>query len=443
MQTLRDDFSILTRTINGKPLVYLDNAATSQKPAIVIDALKNYYERMNANIHRGIHTLADEATREYEEARDLVAEFINSNNREEVIFTRNATEAINLVAYSWGRENLYPGDEVIVSIAEHHANFVPWQRLAQERGVVLKIIGIDEEGRLRLRNQESRIKNLGNHPHPLLNKAGTRGEVSIGNLQSLITDRTRLIAVTHASNVLGTVNDIKSIVNLARPKGILVLIDGAQAVPHIKVDVQELGVDFYAFSAHKMMGPAGVGVLWGRKHILEKMPPFLTGGDMIKRVTVEKTEWNDLPWKFEAGTPGIADVIAAGVAVEYLTKIGFGLINRHEYELGSYAIAAFKKISGLTLYGPKVMEQRVGVFSFNIEGIHAHDLATLLDEEGIAIRSGHHCAHPLMDFLRVPATARASLYLYNTKDDIDRLVEGIERAKKVFDIKETSPSPPS
>ncbi len=403
MQTLHDDFPILKRTVHGTRLVYLDNAATTQKPQVVIDTLKYYYEHTNANIHRGIHTLAEEATQQYEEARDLTAQFINACSREEVIFTRNTTEAINLVVYSWARENLYPGDEVIVSYMEHHANFVPWQRLVKERGVVLKIIDIGDDYRLKMTD-----------------------------LRELISERTRLIAVAHASNVLGTVNDIKEIVAIARPKGILTLVDGAQAVPHMRIDVQGLGVDFYAFSAHKALGPTGVGVLWGRKEILDHMPPFMTGGDMIRRVSQEHTTWNELPWKFEAGTPNIADVIAFGVALEYISKIGFSLIAKHEQELGLYALERLRGISQLTLYGPSSMEQRLGVFSFTVKGIHAHDLATLLDEEGIAIRSGHHCAQPLMDRLNVSALARASLYLYNTKQDIDQLVMGIEKAKKIF-----------
>jgi len=431
MITLRDDFPILKREINGHPLVYLDNAATSQKPQAVIDALKHYYEHMNANIHRGIHTLAEEATQAYEEARDLVAEFIHAQSREEVIFTRNTTEAINLVAYAWARDNLYPGDEVIVSIMEHHANFVPWQRLARERGVVLKIIDIDEEGKLVIARNEVTKQSPGDRHVPTSSGLAMTG-ITMGSLDSLITDRTRLIAIAHASNVLGTVNDIKEIVNLARPRGILVLADGAQAAPHTPADVQDLGVDFYAFSAHKMLGPTGVGVLWSRRAILEKCEPFLTGGDMIKRVTLEKTEWNDSPWKFEAGTPNIADTIAFGVAVEYLSKVGMELIAKHEYELGKYAIDRLREIPDLILYGPQTMEGRVGVFSFNVNGIHAHDLATILDEEGIAIRSGHHCAHPLMDRLGISACARASLYVYNIKEDIDKLVEGIEKAKKIF-----------
>jgi len=411
---IKDDFPILTRKIHGKPLVYLDNAATSQKPQAVIDALSDYYERTNANVHRGIHTLAEEATRLYEEARDKTVRFINAASREEIIFVRNTTEAVNLVAQSWAREHLYPGDEIVVSIMEHHSNFVPWQQLALDRGVMLKIVDIDEEGRLALRSN-AKVQNSKSN-----------------DLESLISPRTKLIAVTHASNVLGTINDIQSVVRMARPRGILTFVDGAQAVPHSAVDVQALGVDFYAFSSHKMLGPTGVGVLYGRKAILETMRPYQTGGDMIKRVTIEKTEWNELPWKFEAGTPNIADVIAFGVAIEYLAKIGFDVIARHEQELGAYCLERLRAIDGLTLYGPQEMQERVGVFSFNLEGIHAHDAATVLDEEGIAIRSGHHCAQPLMERLHVPATARASLYLYNVKEDVDRLAQGIKKAVKIF-----------
>jgi len=422
MHTLRDDFPILKRTAHGKPLVYLDNAATTQKPQIVIDALKHFYEHTNANIHRGIHTLAEEATHQYETARDLVASFIHAKSREEIIFTRNTTESINLVAYAWGRENLYPGDEVIVSVMEHHSNFVPWQQLARDRGVVLKIIDIDHEGRLQLHGGQSSLASSFSNPT----------DIEMGPLDTLITDRTRLIAVSHASNVLGTVNDIGALVAMARTKGIIVLVDGAQAIPHLPVDVQSLGVDFYAFSAHKMMGPTGIGVLYGKKSLLESMRPFLTGGDMIKRVDFTHTDWNELPWRFEAGTPNIADAIAFGVAVEYITKIGFPLLQKHEHELGTYALACLSRVKGLRLLGPNDTRNRVGVFSFVLEGVHPHDCATLLDEEGIAVRSGSHCAHPLMARLGIMATTRISSYLYNNKDDIDLMLKGLEKAKKTF-----------
>lgn len=414
---VKDDFPILSRTVHGKKLIYLDNAATTQKPQAVIDALAYFYSHTNANVHRGIHTLSEEATHQYEDARDAVARFINAKSREEIIFTRNATEGINLVAYAWARDHLYPGDEVIVSIMEHHSNFVPWQQLAKDRGVVLKIIDINEEGRLKSQ---------------ITNKFEIRNSKLFDSLESAISERTKLIAVTHASNVLGMVNDIAAIVRIARPQGILVLVDGAQAAPHLTVDVQALGVDFYAFSSHKMLGPAGVGVLYGRKEILEKCRPFMTGGDMIKRVSVEKTEWNDLPWRFEAGTPNIEGVIAFGVALEYLKKIGMELIQKHEEELGEYALTHLQSVSGMTLYGPRTMDHRLGVFSFNVKGVHAHDLATVLDEEGIAIRSGHHCANPLMLRLGISAAARASLYIYNTKEDVDALIKGIMKAKSIF-----------
>ena len=421
MNNILNDFPILKRTVHGKRLVYLDNAATTQKPRAVIDALEYFYEHTNANIHRGIHTLAEEATLQYEKTRDETAQFFGASSREEIIFTKNATEALNLIACAYGRTFLKPGDEIIVSIAEHHANFVPWQQLAREIGAIVKVIDIDLEGRLCIhgtKNKEQRTKN--------------KREVEIGCLESLITNRTRIIAISHASNVLGIVHDIAAVVALARPRGIIVAVDGTQAAPHMEINVGKLGVDFYACSSHKMLGPLGVGVLYGRREILNKCPPFITGGDMIKRVTLEKTEWNDMPWKFEAGTPDIAGVVAFGVALEYIRKVGWRLINQHEQALGAYALSQLIQLSGLTLYGPRSMEHRLGVFSFNFKGIHAHDLATILDEEGIAIRSGSHCAHPLMERLGVHATARASFYLYNTKEDVDALISGLMKARKML-----------
>ncbi|MEW6610336.1 MAG: cysteine desulfurase [Patescibacteria group bacterium] len=428
MSNLVDDFPILQRTVHGKRLVYLDNAATSQKPRVVLDALRSYYEHINANIHRGIHTLAEEATRQYEKTRDDVAQFFGAGSREEIIFTKNATEALNLVAFAYGRTFLRPGDDIIVSITEHHSNFVPWQQLARETGAVLKVIDIDGEGRLciedtRDKTQETRHKRQDTRD---------KGDVEVGSLDSLITDRTRLIALSHASNVLGTIHDIAAVAAIARPRGIIVVVDGAQAAPHIPVEVEKLGIDFYACSSHKMLGPLGVGILYGRRGILEKCPPFLTGGDMIKRVTLGKTEWNDAPWKFEAGTPDIAGVIAFGAAVGYLHKVGWEIITSHEQTLGEYALHRLTQTPELTLYGPHTMENRLGLFSFNLRGIHAHDLATILDDEGIAIRSGSHCAHPLMARLGISAAARASLYLYNTKEDVDVLMTGLQKARQMF-----------
>ncbi|MFA4873024.1 MAG: cysteine desulfurase [Patescibacteria group bacterium] len=421
MNNILSDFPILKRTVHGKRLVYLDNAASTQKPHAVIDALSFFYEHTNANIHRGIHTLAEEATRQYEKTRDEVAQFFGASSRDEIIFTRNTTEALNLIAFAYGRTFLKSGDEIIVSIAEHHANFVPWQQLAHETGAVVKVIDIDKEGRLCIHSTKNK-------------EQGTRNkrEVEIGCLESLITNRTRLIALSHASNVLGTLHDIAAVVALARPRGIIVAVDGAQAAPHMEINVKKLGVDFYACSSHKMLGPLGVGVLYGRREILKKCPPFLTGGNMIKRVTLEKTEWNDLPWKFEAGTPDIAGVVAFGAALEYIRKVGWGVIVQHEQELGAYALAQLTRLPGLTLYGPHSMEQRFAVFSFNLKDIHAHDLATILDEEGIAIRSGSHCAHPLMERLGTGAVARASFYIYNTKEDVDALILGLKKAQQLL-----------
>ncbi len=418
----------MKRTIHGRRLVYLDNAATTQKPRAVIDALNYFYEHTNANIHRGIHTLAEEATMQYEKTRDEVALFFGASSREEIIFTKNATEALNLIACAYGRTFLKPRDEILVSIAEHHANFVPWQQLAHEIGAVLKVIDIDREGRLciyrtRYKEQDTRNKIQGTR---------NKGDVEVECLESLITDRTRLIAISHASNVLGTVYDIADVVALARPRGIIIAVDGTQAAPHMEINMGKLGVDFYACSSHKMLGPLGVGVLYGRREILNKCPPYMTGGDMIKQVTLEKTEWNDLPWKFEAGTPDIAGVVAFGVALEYIRKVGWGIIIQHEQALGAYALAQLTQLSGLALYGPQSMENRLGIFSFNLKGIHAHDLATILDEEGIAIRSGSHCAHPLMERLGVSAAARASFYIYNTKEDVDALIAGLIKAQKLL-----------
>jgi len=402
-QAIRRDFPILSRQINGKPLVYLDNAATSQKPKQVIKAVSEYYRRHNANVHRGIHTLAEEATNSYEEARKKVARFINARSEREVVFVRNATEAINLVAYAWGRKNLKQGDEILTTVMEHHSNLVPWQIVARETRSTLKFLDIDEDGFLKL-----------------------------DDLEKLLTPKTKLVAVTWVSNVLGTINPVREITKAAHAKGALVLVDGAQRAPHVPIDVQREGFDFLAFTGHKMLAPMGIGVLWVRQKILEEMDPFLSGGDAIKEVTLEETIFNDLPWKFEAGTPNVGGVVGLGAAVDYLSKIGMKNIRTHSEQLTAYGLKRLNQVKSLKIYGPSDSNDRGSVFSFTIDGIHPHDLATALDQEGIAIRSGHHCAMPLHTRLGVTATARASFYLYNTEEEIDRLVEGIEKAKKIF-----------
>jgi len=401
-EAVRADFPILSRRVNGKPLVYLDSAATSQKPAAVIDAMNDYYRRYNANPHRGVYAISEEATAAYEGARQRVARFINAGSPKEVIFTRNTTEAINLVRYSWGRANIGAGDVILLTEMEHHSNLVPWQLLASEVSARLDFLGIDDEGLLELDALERKL------------------------------DGVRLLAITHQSNTLGTINPINAIAETAHRAGVLTLVDGAQAVPHMPVDVQELGVDFYAFSGHKMCGPTGVGVLWARRALLEAMPPFLGGGDMIKRVKLTQASWNDLPWKFEAGTPAVAEGIGLGAAVDYLTQFGMDAVRAHERTLVDYAMEKLHDVPGITLYGPRDPEVHGGAVSFTLPNIHPHDLATLVDREGIAVRAGHHCTQPLMDRLGVAATTRASFYVYNRADEVDQLVDGIQKAQKVF-----------
>lgn len=398
---IRKDFPILAREVHGKRLVYLDNAATSQKPRQVIDAIKEYYESYNANVHRAIHALGEQATAAYEEARAKVARFINAPSERCIVWVKNASEAINLVAYAWGRKNVGEGDEILVSPMEHHSNLVPWQELARARGARLKFFNLTPEGRLDLEN-----------------------------LDTLLTPRTKIVAITHASNVLGTINPVADIARKAHEVGSLILVDGAQSTPHMPVDVQALDCDFFVFSAHKMCGPMGIGVLYGKEEILDAMDPFLFGGEMISTVTLERSTWNDIPWKFEAGTPNVAGAIGFGAAIDYLEAIGMEAIQRHEQELVAYAWEALSELDGMVLYGPK--EERSGLIAFNYAEIHPHDLSTVLDQEGIAIRAGHHCAEPLMRWLDVPATARASFYLYNTREDIDALVRGLLRAKEFF-----------
>jgi cysteine desulfurase/selenocysteine lyase len=402
VQAVRKDFPILARQVHGKPLVYLDNAATTQKPRVVIDALVDYYENYNANIHRGLHTLAEEATLAHEAAREKVARFIKAPDARGVVFVRNATEAINLVANAWGRKNLQAGDEIVTSVVEHHSNFIPWQLIAKERGAVIRYVDIDDEGRLRL-----------------------------DQVEAFIGPKTKLVTLVHASNVLG-LNPIAEIAAMAHRYDALMLADGAQSVPHMPVDVTELGVDFLAFSGHKMAGPTGIGVLWARPELLEAMDPFLGGGEMISRVTLEGSTWNDIPYKFEAGTPNIADAIGLGAAVDYLEGIGMANVRAHEKAITAYAIEQLSAIEGVTIYGPKNAEERIGVVPFNYGEVHPHDVSQVLDQHGVAIRAGHHCAQPLMRRLDVVATARASFYIYNTFEEIDALADAIGEVGKVF-----------
>ncbi len=399
---VRKDFPILSRKIHGKPLVYLDNAATTQKPLQVIDAVVNFYTQHNANIHRGLHTLSEEATLLYEEAHGVVANFIHAIP-EEIIFTRNTTESINLVAYAWGEENIRKGDEVVISQLEHHSNFVPWQQLCIRKQAKFIILPLTSDGMLDMKKA-----------------------------RSLISKRTRLVAIAHVSNVLGTILPIKEVAALAHKVGALILVDGAQSAPHMPINVKDLDADFFAFSAHKMLGPTGIGVLYAKQAFLEKMRPFLYGGGMINEVHNVRSTWNELPWKFEAGTPNVAGGVGFAAAIRYLEKVGMGNILKHEQELVGYTLSLLKKNPGITIYGPKRIESRGGVISFNVRGIHSHDLSTLLDHEGIAIRGGHHCAMPLMEMMHLPSTSRASFYSYNTKEECDALAEGIKKAQKVF-----------
>ena len=402
IEALRADFPILRRRVNGHPLVYLDNAATTQKPQAVIDALVRYYSTSNANIHRGLHTLAEEATAAYEDVRRRTAAFINAASPREVVFTRNTTESLNLLAYSLGAR-LGPGDEILLSDMEHHSNLVPWQLAAQRSGARLRFLSVDDDGRL-----------------------------DLDEARALIGPRTRIVSVVQMSNVLGTINPVAALAGMAHDAGALMIVDGAQSVPHMPVDVQTLGADFLAFSAHKMLGPTGVGVLWGRRELLQDMDPFLGGGEMISIVEREESTWAALPNKFEAGTPNIADVIAFGPALDYLTEIGMEAVRAHEVETIAYALDRLNAVEGLTVYGPPDPEQRGGVAAFNYLDIHAHDLSTILDGDGVAIRAGHHCAQPLMRRLGVPATARASFYLYNRPDEVDALIDALAGAASLF-----------
>jgi cysteine desulfurase/selenocysteine lyase len=403
VKKIREDFPILKRQVNGKQLVYLDNAATSQKPKSVITCLSNYYERYNANIHRGIHTLSEEATEAYEGVREKIRQFIDAPATREIIYTRNATEALNIVAQSWGRQNILAGDEIVLTPFEHHSNIVPWQILAKERDAKLVFIKLTDDGL-----------------------------IDMDSARSVIGPKTKIVAITQMSNVFGTITPVKELARLAHKQGAIFLLDGAQGVPHLPTSVKEIGCDFLAFSFHKMLGPTGIGILWGKSELLEAMQPFLYGGDMISAVWRDRATWNELPWKFEAGTPNIADAIACGAAIDYLNKLGMNNVRQHEIELTDYALKAFQKLPDIDVYGPKNAQQKGGVISFNFKEIHAHDVGQILNDSGIAIRAGHHCCQPLMRDLNVSGTARASFYVYNTKEEIDFLVEALQNAQKVM-----------
>ena len=398
---IRADFPILNQQVHGKPLVYLDNAATAQKPTQVIDVLDTYYRETNSNIHRGVHSLSEKATAEYESARNKVKEFINAKSMQEIVFVNGTTEAINLVAQSFGRSSLTAGDEVIISELEHHSNIVPWQILCEQTGAKLNYIPINDAGELILEEYEK-----------------------------LLNEKTRIVAVGHISNALGTINPIKTIIDQAHDFGAKVLIDGAQAVPHTRVDVQELDCDFYAFSGHKLFGPTGIGVLYGKQNLLETMPPYQSGGDMIQMVTMEKSTYNDLPYKFEAGTPHIAGVIGLGAAIDYVNDLGFEAASLYEQELLDYAKEQAAQITGLNFVG--TARNKTSILSFTLDGIHPHDIGTILDGEGVAIRAGHHCAMPVMERFGIPATARASFAFYNTRAEVDTLIRAIDKCKQVF-----------
>jgi cysteine desulfurase/selenocysteine lyase len=401
VERIRRDFPILSRRVHGKPLVYLDNAATTHKPSAVIETTKSFYEHSYANIHRGVHTLSVEASDAYEMAREKARAFINAAESREIVFVRGTTEGINLVAQTYGRSKVGRGDEVVISALEHHSNIVPWQILCEEKGAKLRVAPIDERGQIRLEE-----------------------------LEKLLSEKTRILAVAHISNALGTANPVGRIVEMAHARGVPVLVDGAQAVPRIPVDVRKLDVDFYAFSGHKMYAPTGVGVLYAKAKLLEEMPPYQGGGDMISSVTFEKTTYNILPYKFEAGTPNIAGGIGLAAAMDYLSSIGMDAVEAHEDDLLSYATERLSAIPGLTIVG--TAENKAAVLSFTLEGVHPHDVGTVLDREGIAVRTGHHCAQPVMDFFRIPATTRASFGLYNTRGEVDALARGIEKVLEMF-----------
>ena len=405
VKKIREDFPILGREINGKRLVYFDNAATTQKPQAVIDSLVDYYQNYNANVHRGVHSLSMEATDKYEEAREKVAAFINAESSDCLIWTRNSSESLNLVAYTWGEKNIEEGDEIVLTPMEHHSNLVPWQEIARRKGAKIRFIPITSDGLL-----------------------------DLTEIEKIINDRTVLVSVVHMSNALGTINPVKQIATIAHSRGAKMLIDGAQSVPHIPTDVQDYDCDFLVFSGHKMLGPTGIGCLYAKKEILETMEPFMTGGEMVLEVTYEKASWADLPMKFEAGTPNIADAIGLGAAIDYLNELGMDNIYSHENELTFHAMCKFFELQseGVELFGPRDENLKGGVFSFNVPDVHPHDLGTVLDNMGIAVRTGHHCAMPLVKSLGVAATARASFYLYNTTDEIDVFVDALREAIRYF-----------
>lgn len=402
VEAIIKDFPILEQQVNGKRLAYLDSTATSQKPKQVIDALSDYYERYNSNVHRGVHTLGSLATDGYEGARETVRRFIHAKYFEEIIFTRGTTAAINMIAHSYGDANVGEGDEIVVTQMEHHANLVPWQQLAKRQGATLKFIPMAEDG-----------------------------TITLEAVRETVSERTKIVAIAHVSNVLGTINDIKAIAEIAHEHGAIISVDGAQSVPHMKVDVQDLNVDFYSFSGHKMLGPTGIGVLYGKREHLNQMEPTEFGGDMIDFVDLYDSTWTDLPTKFEAGTPLIAQAIGLQAAIEYIESIGFDAIHEHEQALTTYVYEQMSQIEGIDIYGPS-KDKRAGIITFNLKDVHPHDVATALDTEGVAVRAGHHCAQPLMKWLNVSSTARASFYIYNTKEDIDQLVEGLKQTKEFF-----------
>lgn len=402
--SIREDFPILQQLVHGKPLVYLDSAATSQKPESVIDALDTYYRTTNANIHRGIYQLAEQATAQYENARKQVQQFINAKSWREIVWTRNATEALNLVAYSWGRQNIRAGDEIVITMLEHHSNIVPWQLLAREKGATLKHIPADGQGRL-----------------------------ALDDLDRIITEKTKLVAVTMMSNVTGAITPLDQLIARAHAVGAIVVVDAAQAAPHLPLDVRALDADFVAFSGHKMLGPF-VGVLYGKRALLEAMPPFLGGGDMIRQVHLQESSWNDLPHKFEAGTPAIAEAIGMGAAIDYLNALGMENVRAHEVQLVAYALQKLAEVPTLRVLGPTNLAERGGLAAFEMQGIHPHDIAAILDRDAICIRAGHHCAQPLHEYYDLPATARASFYVYNTPEEIDQLVASLHKVRAMFNI---------
>ena len=403
MNEIRKQFPVLNQEVNGHPLVYLDSAATSQKPIQVLEAVKSYYELDNSNVHRGVHTLGNRATDSYEGAREKIRKFINAKSTKEIIYTRGTTTSLNTVAGAYGRMNVKEGDEIVISYMEHHSNLIPWQQLAKEKGAVLKYFDLEQDG-----------------------------TITLETVRNTITDKTKIVAITMASNVLGTINPIKEIAEIAHETGAVIVVDAAQAAPHMSIDVQDLDVDFLGFSGHKMCGPTGIGVLYGKQALLEDMEPIEFGGEMIDFVDLYDSTWKELPWKFEGGTPNIAGAIGLGAAIDFLTEIGLDKIAEHEHSLVEYAIQEMDKIEGVSIYGPRDPQKRCGLITFNIDGVHPHDLATVLDMNGIAVRAGHHCAQPLMKWLQCTATARASFYMYNTKEDVDRLVEGLRIAKEYF-----------